>query len=160
MFLALMGLIERWWKDKPRADMIRAIVQLRRAMLGCEETYESLMAAKKVGGAAGVEDLSEAWESRVASLARAIGAIESTVQIFAPELSEELARYLNGERAAMDVEGAMKSIAKGLGEEADVSLEATAHELTNPQALAQLDRFIKENFKIDEIHAAETSVWR
>jgi hypothetical protein len=162
MWSILVGLIERWWREKPRLDVVRAVVRLRDAMVGCEKSYEAYRAANNNVSHGKVVDqygLRRAWERNVDLLSAQVVELGKVLQIFSPELYSEIMDY-SGDEVDTLAEDALYKVAKEMEQHPEIDI--TRIELTDNyrSALGQLDAFIRANFKPEEVHAVAKSRFR
>jgi len=59
LWSTVIGLIERYWKDKPRKDVIASLVELRENMMVCQRSYEECKAMRKQG------DIDQVWLTEI-----------------------------------------------------------------------------------------------
>jgi hypothetical protein len=87
-------LIERWWREKPRLDVVPAVVSLRDAMIECQSWYERYSDALKAGD---LETLDphprRQWLRCVSNLNDWMRELDTTLSIFSPATSKEISSY-------------------------------------------------------------------
>jgi len=152
MWTKLIELILTWWKDKPRKDVVRAVVRLRERMSDCQQWYDELQTAKQSGN---VDHPPDYWWNSVAELGCAIEEIDQVVSIYSPEAREALRNYHMFEAREMVAEGVVATTAEALGTKAtDIDIEKQKLGPSFKTALDTLDAFIRATFKVEEVHAA------
>lgn len=162
MWSTLVGLIERWWREKPRLDVVRSVVCLRDAMEACEKSYEDYRTAKvskTQDKATDFFDRRRVWERNVQSLTAQVVALGKVLQIFSPELYREIMDY-SGDEADTLAEDALYKVADEMKEEPEIDITHVVLTDNYRKALAELDAFIRENFKPEEVHAVVSSRFR
>jgi hypothetical protein len=162
MWSTLVGLIERWWREKPRLDVVRTVVQLRDAMIECQAWYERYADALKAGD---LETLyphpRDEWLACVTRLNDSMRELNTALSIFSPSAYEALTNYaqLEMSRFTADTE-ALEIVASDLQQPLDLDIEHVVLGASFAAALEQLREFIAKNFKVEEIHAVARSRWR
>ena len=155
MWTILVGLIERWWRDKPRKDVVRAVVRLRDTMIDCQSWYNQYLAALKAND---IDSLSpnpyDAWFYSLDDLFAAVYELDRVLAIFSPEAHEAIVHYMYTEGGIRGEMG-LKALSHCLGAPAfDVEKRERGLEESFSQALSELHKFISANFTPDEIFAA------
>src|SRR5215831_16811546 len=91
----LVELLEKKWSEsrQPRRRLAKAISALYSALNTCQESYLAYRAARDL-------DTMRHWATAVDSLVITLARVEKTLNIFAPEIRDELMRYINSERRA------------------------------------------------------------
>lgn len=159
MWSTLIGLIERWWREKPRLDVVRSIVRLRDAMQACEKSYEAYRDAKAgsaKGDAAELRALRVVWDRNVQSLTSQVAVLGRMLEIFSPELYREILEY-SGDEADTLADDALYKMASEMKEEPEIDITRVVLTDNYRKALTELDHFIRENFKPEEVHAVISS---
>lgn len=160
MWTTLIGLIERWWREKPRLDVVRAVVHLRDAMIECQNWYSQYLAALKAGDLEtlyphpGVE-----WTRSLTTLNKRVAELDTVLSIFSPEAHKAIRAYIGAESLEVGAMG-LELAAKELKQPLDLDIRNVAMSASFSEALDQLREFIAKNFKADEIFAASSSRWR
>jgi hypothetical protein len=159
MWTTLLGLIERWWREKPRLDVVRAVVHLRDAMQACESNYEAYFEAIEADGtdkSAKVESLERVWSESVDSLAFRVVALGTVLEIFGPNMHRQILEYSGYETDARS--GApLYAVACEMHAAPEIDIARVVLTDKYKAALAELDAFIRANFKPEEVHAAKSS---
>jgi hypothetical protein len=162
VWTTLIGLIERWWREKPRADLVRALVGLQKSMQECQNWYEKYWELKrsdprKLDGypSPGVE-----WVRSLTHVGRAIVELDSVLKIFDSKTHETIERWLNAEMLEATVTGTVGGAAKALGQPTGIDIKRVEMDEHFHQALEQLNEFIRTNFEAAEVHAAIASRFR
>jgi hypothetical protein len=159
MWSTLLGLIERWWREKPRLDIVRAVVRLRDAMQKCETSYEAYRAAglsRKQPKPHELPPLRLAWEQNVGLLSEQVVELGKVLEIFSPELYRQITDY-SGDEVDTLAADALYKVAQSMEQppELDIAMiEVTDNYRT---VLKELDAFIRTNFKPEEVHAVARS---
>jgi hypothetical protein len=168
MWGILVGLIERWWREKPRKDIVRAVVRLRDSMIECQGWYSEYREALKAND---IDRLSPnpkwEWFRSLDDLTDSVAELDDVLAIFSPEAHRALAGYiLNDSQLAGPL--ALRAALLELDKSAEVDMDL-AHYGANyseigiteemiesgfSEALTELRKFISENFKPDEVFAA------
>ena len=159
MWSTLIGLIERWWREKPRLDVVRAVVRLRDAMEGGESSYEAYRAAsssKVEGKTVDLYGLRRVWERNVNLLSAQVVELGKVLHIFSPELYREVMDY-SGDEVDTLADDALYKVAKEMDQCPEIDITKIVLTDNYRSALSQLDAFIRENFKPEEVHAVTKS---
>lgn len=173
----IIGVVERTWHDKPRKDVVNALVELRAAMVECQRSYDEYQAIIKLGPyqkwlrrsrqlfhSVGTlpTDPKKRWQDSVFTVVRITDEVSEVLQIFSPEVQSEVARMAESEWISLERANAIhqERMASGVVTRNDLS-KAIQADLRNSTldtnfvpALQRLDAFMKENFKLEEIYAA------
>jgi hypothetical protein len=159
LFETIIGIAERSWRNKPRKDTVKAFVSLRSAMLECQQRYEDHKASLKLGrDAERTAAARSAWLDSVQNLGSVIAALNPVLQILSPETYHNVVSYHASESGSIELRGYdldFDWLAEELHQTSDIDHE---HDTLKPgfkPALERLDAFIKENFKVEEIYAAQ-----
>ena len=164
MWSTLVELIERWWREKPRLDVVRSVVCLRDAMEACNTSYKAYRDATSRGakdGAAELQRLRAEWGVNVEVLTEQVIDLGTVLQIFSPKLHMEVIDYHGDERVGFDLaDDALYMVASEMRQAPEIDIARV--ELTDKYqtALAELDAFIRSNFKLEAVHAVTSSRWR
>jgi len=171
LWSTVIGLVERYWKDKPRKDVIASLVTLRANMISCQHWYKEYAELRKrgdvdeiwwreyqkankaglsIGGNPKVE-----WTRSLVDLGEALVRVDSVLQIFSPEAREEIRKYESVESLEVGALGMLLPAAKDLGQSPGFDLDDGTLEPTFKAAVQKLDLLIKENFKPEEVFAAQ-----
>jgi hypothetical protein len=159
MWTTLIGLIERWWREKPRLDIVRAVVQLRDAMEACESSYEAYRKAKLKGSKLRKSELQElraVWDRNVRTLTVQVVALDTVLQIFGPNLHREIMDY-SGDETDTLADDALYTMAKEMKQEPEIDVNRVVLTDKYRSALSELDAFIRANFKPEEVLAVKSS---
>lgn len=162
MWSTLVGLIERWWREKPRLDLVRAVVQLRNAMKECQRWYDAYVTAKQQGDP---EDISYPnprveWTRSLTYIGKAIVELDSVLAIFDAKAHEAIQSYVYMESLEAGAQGTLGEAAKALGQSMQIDIKRVEMDAHFQKALSDLDEFIRKNFKPEEVQAAQSSRWR
>jgi hypothetical protein len=177
----LIGVAERALKEKPRRDVLMALVSLRSAMVVCQEVYEdyqdllrqgnyeriieerSKSPQPEPGRTAIVYDPKYCWPQTVNALAEELVSIRPVIEIFSSEVAQVLEAYsvTEAENARdfsepLSPEEIQESTQKNL--DIDTSIGRESMGSLFEQALHGLDAFIKANFKPEEVFSAQKGV--
>jgi hypothetical protein len=171
----LIGVAAAALKEHPRKEVLMGLLELRDAMIACQKTYDDYQDILKQGDydrvmeqrrnlprPAGMEfallyDPRESWGQTVAGLAEVLTNFGDILTIFSPEAAKHVRYYgtieaMNpdhppaGTSDPMDV---LNAVGAGIGL-AEVSLSSQFE-----VALSKLDEFIRQNFKPEEVFAAQ-----
>ena len=156
MWGTLLGLIERWWREKPRLDIVRAVVHLRDSMLNCQNRYEKFMkasSARTPKHAANIAKLRDEWYLAVEGLVVSLAEIDTVLTIFEPEMRKKVRLYLHDESDSVDVQRALDNYAARLGDASEIDIPRDYVDPAFHRTLNDLDAFIKTNFKIEEVQS-------
>jgi hypothetical protein len=160
MWSTLIGLIERWWREKPRLDVVRAVVNLRDSMIECQSWYSRYLNALKAGD---LDILSPhprvEWTRSLARLTVRVVELDTVLSIFTPEAHEAITSYLDAESLEAGALG-LEVAAKELREPLDLDIRKVTMNASFDEALVHLREFIAKNFKPDEVFAVSQSRWR
>ncbi len=160
MWSTLIGLIERWWREKPRLDVVRAVVHLRDTMIKCQNWYSQYLDALKAGD---LETLSPdprvEWTRSLSQLNERVVELDVVLSIFSPEAHKAIRAYMGAEDLVMGAMG-LEVAAEELHQPLDLDIRNVSMSATFSEALNQLREFIAKNFKAEEIFAASVSRWR
>jgi hypothetical protein len=159
MWGTLVGLIERWWREKPRSDVVRAVVHLRDSMIECQSWYEQYLVALDVGDLDTLDhDPRFEWIRSLTTLTKKVVELDVVLSIFSQEAHQAIAGYLDFENLEFGVEG-LEVAAQYLEQPLQLDIKNKTMDETFTTALNELSVFIAKNFKADEIFAA-SSRWR
>lgn len=173
----LIGLAAKALKDKPRKDVLSALVALRSSMITCQQTYDDYQELLKQGN---YDELLEkrcntpnpneeymliynpknCWEMSVCGLADDLIEVDSLLQILSPEAANALTFYVRTEAMAGQPDLPREPIdpAEVLDRETGINLEAESLSKQFRDALDKLDTFIRNNFKPEEVFVAQKGV--
>lgn len=163
MWSTIVQMIERWLREKPRADVVVATVALREAMIACQDAYTRDKAQKERLGGANTEISAWEWQLSVTELGNTLSRINLTLGIFAPEVSRAIERYLDAEGGLpprLALQNALDRMASAVGGSSDIAVEEIDIGVEFQQALTALDEFIRKEFKIEEVHDAASRFGR
>lgn len=170
MWKTLIEVIERYWKEKPRKELLSSLVTLRKCMYECQsyyELYEVEFARQKENNFYIREDKSiesqlertyKDWIKSLVHLGEAVYRVDDVLAIFSPEARTSVKKYFLSEDPtwaaipySMDF---MENAARELGQPTGIEtgLDKSKLEPTFKEAIQRLDRFIKDNFKPEEVH--------
>ena len=169
LFETLIGIAEKAWRDKPRKDVVRAFVLLRISMIECQESYDAyVQLVNEKADHSQIDSAYSRWASAIRRLRIVIGDVNRVMQIFTPETYRQVVTYYGVDHillgkgtefdapppgvtlAVVDLDRAADALAQSL----DIDVAEKALAPTFKLATERLDVFIRENFKIEEIHAA------
>jgi hypothetical protein len=173
----LIGIAAKALKDKPRRDVLSALVALRSSMITCQRTYDDYQELLKQGNydelmqercktpnANGeymfIYNPKNCWEMSVCRLADDLIEVDYLLQILSPEAANALTFYARTEAEVGQRDLPRKPIdpAEVLERETGINLEAESLSKQFRGALAQLDTFIRNNFKPEEVFVAQKGV--
>jgi hypothetical protein len=170
MWSTLVELIERWWRDKPRLDVVRSVICLRDAMEACRTSYAVYRTVETNGcmyrgpepqsREAELQRLRAQWGNNVEFLTRQVLELGTVLEIFSPSLHRELETYRSDERSSFLGEEVLNKMALELRQAPEIGIAQVEIPDKYQTALAELDAFIRENFKMEEIHAVQSRRWR
>ena len=157
MWGILVGLIERWWRDKPRKDVVSAIVRLRDSMIECHNWYNQYREAIEAGDIDSLSPNPNAeWIRSLDDLVTALAESDGVLAIFCPEAREAISQYL-GDEEDLAASVPLQALSETLGESPAIDLQSGVMEASFSKALNELRLFIAQNFKPEEIYAASKS---
>ena len=162
MWSTLVSLIERWWREKPRLDLVRSVVHLRDSMKLCQERYEACMEAKAAGT---LENRCEphpelAWTHSLAILGCAVIELDQVLEIFDVRVHQSIRDYQRSESVVIAAQGVLGGAAQALNKPLEIDIHRVEISSSFNQALGDLDEFIRKNFKPEEIRAVQDNRWR
>jgi len=170
MWSLLVGLLERWWREKPRLDVVRTVVRLRNSMTRCHQNYVTYDSLRRQGVTGDTERAQAEWVSSVDNLARILEELDVTFEIFSPEAHQALIYYRLSETGAVNAWSRLAVVESDLvgktDENSGAFLEAANIHSEGGvgsdflAAKAALDAFIAKQFKPDEVFAVQNSRWR
>src|SRR2546428_8950358 len=98
MWNTLIVLIERWWREKPRIDIVRAAVGLRNSMVACQQIYLTRRESPCS------ENFDQQWIDAVNDLTRRLQKLDDVLAIFSPTTQMAIMKYrqLEGRQSADD----------------------------------------------------------
>ena len=177
----ILGIAERSWKDKPRKEVVQSFVILRYEMIRCQRYYEEystlrekcnvdewfeqqLDIARKTGTAPPYHPRF-GWIRSLRHVLKALHSLDAVLSIFSPDTRKAMNSYGYLENLEATAVAMWQPMAAELGEPLEFSFTSDRLEPTFKAALEQLDRFIKENFKTEEVFAAAQKseaddIWR
>ena len=88
MWMNLIDLIEQRWKEKPREDLIRSVVNLRTRMTSCQKNYRLYKASVANSDESIQLDLQDEWVGSIECLSPAVTELDRVLSIFDPEAGE------------------------------------------------------------------------
>jgi hypothetical protein len=159
MWATLIGLIERWWREKSRLDTVRAIVKLRDAMQNCDKRYQTYVAAKKsrASGHLSIQKQSlEEWRESISELGERVKQLAEVFEIFDPKVHRSIFAY-HGDEIQYLAKDVLYAVAEQLKEEPEIDIYSVAISDKYREALHDLDVFIRSTFKPEELLAAKRS---
>ena len=160
MWTTLLGLIERWWREKPRLDLVRAIVQLRDSMQECQRCYRDFTAAKKSRTRAARDELpwiKMRWRQSIARLSYSVGDLDDVLSIFDTATHRAVFAYTSDEAELDEYEDSLLQLAAQLGQPLEIDVRNLNIEVGFDEALKSLDAFIRSMVKPEEIDAHSRS---
>jgi hypothetical protein len=160
MWSVLIGLVERWWRDKPRKEVVRAVVLLRDTMIDCHRWYVQYLEAVERGDLDFLYPNPEVeWTRSLTELVERVADLDTVLSIFSPEAHEAIRSYINQESLLAGAKG-LEVAAQELGSPLEIDIANVKMEKSFTESLNQLRTFIAANFKADEVFAAHQSKWR
>jgi hypothetical protein len=162
MWTLLVGLIERWWREKPRLDVVRSVVRLRDSMARCQDLYiKHVSSSETEADASNYSKTRDDWIVALGEIAERLQELDTVISIFNPAARSAISDYMSHEYSLMDKgAGRLNLIASDLGGNLGLDLDHLELSTDFEKATLQLDAFISQNFKPDEIFAVSTSRWR
>jgi hypothetical protein len=171
---SLIGMIGTALKDKPRHDVLYALLDLRAAMSACHKTYFDLQELAERGNYADemaerrklqppepglqVYDPYDSWMESVTRLAMALAQANPTLRVMSPEASQRIAEYLQGE-VSITPDGEFTQSMRFLKRyDAEIDLDRRVFKSKFKRALENLDTFIRTSFKPEEVFEANKSI--
>jgi len=173
----LIGLAATALHDKPRRDVLLAVLNLRERMVACQKTYDDYQTVLKEDdydvimerrrelpaptehSTLIVYDPRDWWESSVSLLAEAFCEADPILNIFSPNTSHHVLGYFTGE--VYSAKGPSTANAYKVLERAGADIDLTRDDALGSKfrtAVRELDSFIRENFKPEEVFAARKRV--
>jgi hypothetical protein len=158
--ITLVELIEKKWSEsrQPRRRLAKAITTLYASLSSCQEAYLRYRSQPNY-------ELLRRWAMSIDALVVTLNNLDDTLEIFAPEVREELNRYVMSERRAYASIGSQPEqfAEQGLNELASLVEGQPSQVLYNPNlavqddedfslAVKKLGEFIRTHFKIEEIY--------
>lgn len=156
-------MVERSWREKPRKELLRALVTLRTEMVLCQVHYERYVSLREQGdldepGTAPTSALKphrgwplqprNNWILSLCNVRDELVKLDSVLAIFSPQTIKELKSYGIVENLVLSDEAALRPLSQNLG----FDLKTNAIDPTFKSALQELDQFIKDNFKPEELY--------
>lgn len=160
MWNIIVDLLEKWWKEKPRKDVMRAVVHLRDTMRNCQAEYKRFKAIPLTGN---VNDSPlwrnshKEWVRSLTDLGLAIIDIDDVLTIFSPDAGRLIRTYFDEDYFLAFIDGTLGTAAADLNAPLHIDVNNDVMDQHFFDALEQLDTFIRANFKIEEVHAAQQS---
>lgn len=163
MWTTVIGLIERWWREKPRRDVVQSVVQLRDAMVDCQSAHERHTRSGSPGSSdVDRKDSFDDWTKAVDHLANSLEELDTVLAVFSPTAHDALHIYFQLERQRgyhLDDARRLEAVAADLGEPLGIDLDHATISHNFREALDALQQFIATNFKPEEIYEV-TNKWR
>ena len=164
MWPTLVGLIERWWREKPRLDVVRSVVRLRDAMQNCHRSYQEYCRAKtstSENSHSRLRSLRWEWGRNVQALVDEVVALGTVLEIFSPELYQELSDYSYDEAWTLN-DDPLDIVPNELRQEPEIEIDIDRVMMTEQfrDTLARLDTFIRVNFKPEEVYTVRSVRYR
>jgi hypothetical protein len=173
----IIGVVERTWREHPRKNVVNAMARLRNSMVQCQEAYEKYqtLVSQQPDYKKSMEDqmrLTEEvgthfdnplyeWNAAVNVLSQELTRVSYILKIFDNETLDKIYFYKQLDTACSDTTNAeivISGLSKKMQEtpEIDIKPAGEPHELKEAfnVALKHIDKFLKDNFKIEEIYAA------
>jgi len=174
-------------KDKPREDLLDALLRLRKDMSDCHRSYLEFAAfrdlstserrawrkQRKAAVKAGLPkppDPKELWIDAIGRLYKDVYGIDSVLKIYSPETRSAVVRYTATDpEADPEVERLFPDSAtfySTLGMDPEktkslgIDLKEQREEPEFDEVLDKVDAFIKENFKFEEVFHAQSKLRR
>lgn len=155
MWGIVIGLIERWWREKPRKDVVFEVVRLRDAMIECQRSYVRYKkASKEVRSERLPRSPYRRWVSSVIILADRLEHLDGVLSIFSPEAHAAIKDFSILESREVTTLARLEMTARALQEPLDLDIKYVTMNAGFTKALDQLRTFIAANFKPEEIHKA------
>ena len=171
---ALIGLASSAIKDKPRHDVLYALLDLRAAMRACHKTYADYQIMVKQGNyesqIAERERLAapepglrvynplESWQESVIRLAETLARINTTLQVLSPKAAEEAHYYHFAEGIASQEGHYWHSMIFLKENNARIDLDRRVLRSNFKKAMEALDSLIRANFKPEELFKVADTV--
>lgn len=159
MWSILLGLIERWWREKPRLDVARSVVDLRDAMEACHTSYLAYHTAKtsRTQDLMQLQGLRVEWGYNIEDLGKAVLNLGTVLRIFSPGLHRKLIEYSNDESNSYEIaDDALYLLASTMGQAPEIDIAQIELSVGFQTALTELDSFIRTNFKLEEVYAVKS----
>jgi tetratricopeptide (TPR) repeat protein len=153
MWIALVDVVEQRWKERPRQELVRSVVNLRNAMIGCQKWYDKYKKAADHSDIHTLPDPRVEWVRSLTDLGRNVAALDQVLSIFSPETRRHIQDYLDAEDLEVGAIETLGPAAEELGGSTDFDIKNVQLKSSFDAALEKLDRFIRENFKPEEIHS-------
>jgi hypothetical protein len=174
-----IGLAATALKERPRKDVLAGLLELRDAMVACQKTYQDYQKILKEGDYDSVMEKRsnlnppagtvallycprESWGETVANLAAVLTEVEGILTIFSPETAKHVRYYHIAE--AMDPNeddrpGRTRDPMDTLrAVDAGIDLQKVSISSQFELALGKLDEFTRQNFKPEEVFAAQKHI--
>lgn len=168
----LIGLAATALKNKPRHDVLYALLDLRAAMRGCNKTYTDFQTMAKQGNYQSqlaerkrlaspepglrVYDPFQSWQESVVRLTETLARINITLQVLSPKTAEQAHAYHYAESAAPDdFRRSMDFLNRN---NARIDLDRRVLRSNFRKTIEELDTVIRANFTPEELFAAARNV--
>ncbi len=165
MWSTLIGLIERWRRERPRRDVISGVVYSTDSMIDCQISYSVYREALKAGDLdTRSPDPRVEWIRSVGELSCQVTKLGAILPIFSPEAYEAVSDFLRAEGIAtgtIALEYASEELLEFASAELqplDLDIENVSLSTAFSDALNRLREFMVNNFKPEEISAASKVV--
>jgi hypothetical protein len=170
----LIGLAATALREKPRQDVILALLNLRESMVVCQKTYDDYQKMVKDGDydllmdqrremvappeAVRMYDPRDCWQECLPRLAEAMCDADPILTIFGPDADAHLHFYVATEaQFDMTASSSIDDVFRQAGAGIELT-RADALGLKFRIALTKLDSFVRENFKPEEVFAARKRI--
>jgi hypothetical protein len=156
----LVELLDKKWSEsrQPRRRLAKAIAVLYSSLSACHEAYLAHRADPELGHF-------RRWAAALDSLVVTLASVEVTLNVFAPEVRDELVRYIDSEQRASGAYNPDRLLELSLGEiRYAVGDQVSPWQTETIQqgdmdddedfalAVKMLGDFIRANFKLEEIY--------
>jgi hypothetical protein len=173
----LIGLAATALKEHPRKKVLLGLMELRDSMIACQKTFDDYQAVLKEGDydsvmekrnnlprPTGIEiaflyDPRESWGQTVANLAVVLSEVDDILTIFSPETGKHVRYYgilEGGYDSPADATSDPMDVLNAVG--AGIDLREISLSSQFEVALRELDEFIRQNFKVEEVFAAQKQI--
>ena len=151
MWSKIIEIIEKRWREKPRRDLVRNILEFRYSLIICQINFNKYNDQRK-------EELKWEWWDSIQNLIYALIKIDHVLSIFSPVAKEHIGRYLADEMSQIEIGATFATIAMDVG---GLPWNIRRMELPNEPNLdpviQKIDEFIRDKFKPEEIQSALNS---
>jgi hypothetical protein len=172
---SLIGLAATALKERPRRDVLGGLLELRAAMIACQKSYQDYRETLSEGDYDSVMEKRskltppadatllnqprESWGQTVANLAAVLTEVDSILTIFSPETAQRVRYYHILEARDPDPPWRTRDPMDTLrAVDAGIDLQQVSISSQFESALGKLDEFIRQNFKPEEVFAAQKRI--